>query len=217
MFTGIVEETGIIRQIQKSTKAVHLVIGAQRILEGSKVGDSICTSGICLTITGLGQNSFEADVMPETLRCSKLSALGIGSRVNLERALRLDTRLGGHLVSGHIDGTGILTHIEKEANALWLSIEVPKEILRYIITKGSITLDGVSLTVASTDPTGFKVSIIPHTGAQTTLLQEKCGSRINLECDPIGKYVEKLLGISAPTTVSEGGLSADFLRTNGFC
>ena len=216
MFTGIVEEVGSLRQIQKSAKGLHITISARRVLEGSKIGDSICTSGICLTITHLASNAFEADVMAETLRCSKMQALQAGSPVNLERSLRPDTRLGGHIVSGHIDGTGVIAHMEREDNAVWLSIKAPQEILRYVIKKGSIAIDGVSLTVAEVDPESFKVSIIPHTGAETTLLQQKPGDQVNLECDVIGKYVEKLLGFSSPDPSKKDSLSMDFLRENGF-
>lgn len=216
MFTGIIEEVGTVRQIRKSIKGMHITVSAQKVLEDSKIGDSICTSGICLTITQRGPQYFEADVMAETIRRSKMQAFETGSPVNLERALRLDTRLGGHIVSGHIDGTGVITHIEKEDNAIWLSIRAPQEILRYVIQKGSIAIDGISLTVAAADPLGFKVSIIPYTGAETTLLTQKAGDLVNLECDVIGKYVEKLLGLPSPGNMKKDSLSMDFLRENGF-
>lgn len=216
MFTGIIEEVGTIRQIRKSIKGMHITVSAQKVLEDAKIGDSICTSGICLTITQMGPQYYEADVMAETIRRSKLQALQTGSPVNLERALRLDTRLGGHIVSGHIDGTGMITRIEKEDNAVWLSISAPQELLRYVIHKGSIAIDGVSLTVAAVDPLGFKVSIIPHTGTETTLLKQKAGDLVNLECDVIGKYVEKLLGAPSPGSTKKDSLSMDFLRENGF-
>lgn len=163
-------------------------------MEGTQVGDSIATNGVCLTVTSLTGKGFTADVMPETVSRTALGELVAGSPVNLERALSLQTRLGGHIVSGHIDGTGRISDRRQDDTALWLTVECDSRLLRYIIEKGSVTLQGVSLTVARVDERQFAVSLIPHTQAATTLHQAKVGDRVNIENDIIAKYVEKLLG-----------------------
>lgn len=221
MFTGIIEETGQIERIARGAKSTQLRIKAHVTLEDTRIGDSICTSGVCLTVTGLGQSWFEADVMPETLRRSKLSNLIVGSRVNLERAMTLNGRLGGHMVTGHIDGTGMIRAVSREDNAVWLTVTAEAALLRCIVEKGSIAIDGVSLTVAAVDRAGFRVSVIPHTGRETTLLQQKIGDTVNLECDIIGKYVEKLLAGGLPGRAqlqngNQDSISETFLRSNGF-
>lgn len=215
MFTGIIEEIGIIKGINRGAESASITIGARKILDDVKLGDSIATNGVCLTVTHFTKDSFTVDVMPETMRRSSLNNLSIGSRVNLERALRLSDRLGGHIVSGHIDGTGVIKEFKREDNAVWISIEADMEILKYIIHKGSIAIDGVSLTVAYVDNNMFKVSIIPHTGEETTFLSKKTGDKVNLECDLIGKYVEKLLGFSAKEE-SKSSLDLNFLSQHGF-
>ncbi|WP_250160114.1 riboflavin synthase [Caloranaerobacter azorensis] len=161
MFTGLVEEVGIVKSILKGTKSVKIVIKAKKVLEDIKIGDSISTNGVCLTVTDFTDDTFSVDVMPETMKRSNLKNLVPGSKVNLERALRLGDRLGGHLVSGHIDGTGKILSFDKEDNAVWVTIKPPEELLKYIIYKGSIAIDGISLTVAYIDNKVFKVSIIP--------------------------------------------------------
>ncbi|HSQ88137.1 riboflavin synthase [Romboutsia sp.] len=217
MFTGIVEEIGFIENIKNGEKSSKLVIKANKVLKDTKIGDSICTNGVCLTVTNIYKDTFEADVMAETLRLSNLGKLKTKSKVNLERALSLQTRLGGHIVSGHIDGVGEITSLVKEDNAVWVSIKAPSDILKYIVYKGSITIDGISLTVAYVDEEIFKVSIIPHTGEETTLLFKKIGESVNLECDLIGKYVEKLLGFNKKNQESDkSSISIDFLKDNGF-
>lgn len=217
MFTGIVEEVGLVEGIKNGEKSSRLTIKAKKVLYGTKLGDSISTNGVCLTVTNLGESTFDADVMAETLRRSNLGELSKGSKVNLERALSLETRLGGHIVSGHIDGTGIVTSLWKEDNATWVTISTGEEILRYIVEKGSIAIDGISLTVAYVDNDEFKVSIIPHTGDETTLLHKRVGDTVNLECDLIGKYVEKLLGLSnEKKEKSKSSITEDFLKNNGF-
>ncbi len=216
MFTGIIEEIGEIQGIKKGENSSTLTISASKILDDTLLGDSISTNGVCLTVTKISNNSFEADIMAETLRRSNLGNLKIGSHVNLERALTLDKRLGGHLVSGHIDGVGEIISREKEDNAIWIAIKASQEILRYVILKGSIAIDGISLTVAYLDDKKFKVSIIPHTGANTTLLDKLQGETVNLECDIIGKYVEKLLGIQKVNNVFNNRIDEDFLKENGF-
>lgn len=217
MFTGIIEEVGVIRGIQPGAKSSRLTISAKKVLEGTKVGDSICTSGVCLTATTVNGDSFTVDVMAETMRRTKLGLLKVGSEVNLERALCLSTRLGGHIVSGHIDGTGTITNMEREDNAVWVTIAASPQILRYVIEKGSIAIDGISLTVATVSDSSFQVSIIPHTGAETTLLRQKVGDSVNLECDLIGKYVEKLLGMAPQKEQpKENVVTEAFLAEHGF-
>lgn len=217
MFTGIIEELGIIQEIKKGSKSSKLLIKANKVLENTKIGDSICTNGVCLTVASLKTNSFEADVMAETLRRSNLGDLKVGSKVNLERALSLQSRLGGHIVSGHIDGTGEIISLIKEDNATWVTIKTTNNILRYIVLKGSITIDGISLTVAYVDDKSFKVSIIPHTAQETTLLNKTNGDTVNLECDVISKYVEKLIGLKPMDKCNETiSITEDFLKVNGF-
>lgn len=196
MFTGIIEEVGHVKSMHRGSKSFVLDIEASKVLDGTQVGDSIATNGVCLTVTHLTGTGFTADVMPETVSRTALGELIAGSPVNLERALSLQTRLGGHLVSGHIDGTGCITDIRQDDTALWLTISCDSKLLRYIIEKGSITLQGVSLTVARVDDRSFAVSLIPHTQAATTLHQARIGDRVNIENDIIAKYVEKLLGKS---------------------
>ena len=221
MFTGIVEEIGTIRKIDKGVSSCSITVQADKVLHGSQVGDSIAVNGVCLTATGISGNIFTADVMPETLRRSGLGQLTGGSRVNLERAMAAGGRFGGHIVSGHIDGTGTIRELKREDNAVWVTIDCSPKILRYIIEKGSIAIDGISLTVAYVDDTCFKVSIIPHTAGETTP-----GKVVNLENDVVGKYVEKLLmpykGDDTDEKLSNGnasdrsGLDMKFLAENGF-
>ncbi|WP_195946079.1 riboflavin synthase [Paraclostridium bifermentans] len=216
MFTGIVEEIGTIKQIKNGLKSSKLIISCNKVLEKTEIGDSICTNGVCLTVTNINKETFEADVMAETIRKSNLNTLKIGSKVNLERALSLSTRLGGHLVSGHIDGIGYIKDLKKEDTAIWITIKTSADILRYIIYKGSITIDGISLTIAYVDDYVFKVSIIPHTLQQTILSSKNIGDSVNLECDMIGKYVEKLLGITSPDKKQANNINETFLKENGF-
>lgn len=216
MFTGIVEEIGTITHIKNGVKSSKLIINCNKVLETTEIGDSICTNGVCLTVTNISKGTFEADVMAETIRKSNLNTLKIGSKVNLERALSLSTRLGGHLVSGHIDGIGYIKDLKKEDSAIWITIKTSVDILRYIVYKGSITIDGISLTIAYVDDDVFKVSIIPHTLQQTILSSKNIGDSVNLECDIIGKYVEKLLGISKPNKQQANNINEIFLKENGF-
>ena len=202
MFTGIIEEVGHVKSLHRGAKSFTLEIEAEKVLEGTLVGDSIATNGVCLTVTSLTGHGFTADVMPETVSRTALGELVSGSPVNLERALSLQTRLGGHIVSGHIDGTGRIAGRRQDDTALWLTIECDSKLLRYIIEKGSVTLQGVSLTVARVDARSFAVSLIPHTQAATTLHQAKVGDLVNIENDIIAKYVEKLLG-KAPDNGSD--------------
>lgn len=217
MFTGIIEEIGTVRRIERGAAGARLTIAAKTVLEGTRLGDSIATNGVCLTVVSLTSDSFSADVMAESLRRSSLGALQTGSPVNLERAMPLNGRFGGHIVSGHIDGTGTIASQKREDNAVWVTVRTSASLLRYIVEKGSIAIDGVSLTVAAVDETSFAVSIIPHTGAQTILLDKKPGETVNLECDVIGKYVEKLLAPYKPDEkAAPSRITMEFLAQNGF-
>ena len=215
MFTGIVEEIGKIKRFNISGNSGRIEIEAKKVLEGTKIGDSIAVNGICLTVVSMSDSSFCADVMAETVRRSSLSELSDGDSVNLERAMAADGRFGGHIVSGHIDGTGVIVSKVQEENAVWVTIEAPEEILNYIVEKGSICIDGISLTVASVSDRDFKVSVIPHTGEETTLLKKKKGLKVNLENDIIGKYVGKLMNISGGEKKTSN-ITMDFLIENGF-
>lgn len=189
MFTGIIEETGTVLSFGNG----KIQLSAKKVLENSKIGDSISVNGVCLTITKMNSNDFYADVMNETLSRSNLGSLKKGGTVNLERAMAANGRFGGHFVSGHIDGTGKITKIQNDGNAIWIYISAPKEILNLIIEKGSVAIDGISLTVAKVSGEDFAVSVIPHTSEETTLTSKKIGDVVNLENDIIGKYVQKLL------------------------
>ena len=223
MFTGIIEEVGAIKQITHGQHSEVLNIQARTVLENTKIGDSIAVNGICLTVTRLFADSFSADVMHETLNRSSLAGLMVGSRVNLERAMAADGRFGGHIVSGHIDGVGVISSFEKEDNAVWVEIETPAKILRYIVEKGSITIDGISLTVAKLTDSSFAVSVIPHTGEETTLLNRNPGDIVNLENDVVGKYVERLMNFKTDDRDNKSeernnsdSITMNFLNENGF-
>jgi len=215
LFTGLVEEVGTVESVKKGPKSATITIKAKKILEDIRPGDSVATNGVCLTVTSFTSNSLKVDVMAETMRRSNLDNLSSGSKVNLERALKLGDRLGGHIVSGHIDGTGTLKDFRQEDNAVWVSITAPPDILKYIINKGSIAVDGISLTVAYVDNECFKVSIIPFTGDETTLLQKNIGDKVNLEVHMIGKYVEKLLSFEKDSP-SKSNIDVNFLSKHGF-
>ena len=209
MFTGIIEEIGIVRKINKGAKSASLIIECRRIFDDLKLGDSVSTNGVCLTVTNVSNFSFSADVMNETLSKSSLGSLNIGSRVNLERAMPANGRFGGHIVSGHIDGTGKITSIKKDDIATWYTIITSPKVMHYIIEKGSIAIDGISLTVAKVTTDSFLVSIIPHTAGETTLSEKKIGSLVNLENDIVGKYIERF-------SLGGNGITREFLYKNGF-
>ena len=215
MFTGIVEETGTVAGIKKGTVSEVLSIRGPVVTSDAKVGDSIAVNGVCLTVTHFGGGTFRADVMNETLSRSSLGSLTSGSPVNLERAMAAGGRFGGHIVSGHIDGTGTISDISNDGIAVWYTISASPALLRYIVEKGSIAIDGISLTVAKVTDTAFSVSIIPHTAAQTILGSKKVGDIVNLENDIIGKYVEKLMK-PADDTPKPSNITMDFLMKNGF-
>ena len=213
MFTGIVEEVGRVRSVGNG----RMEIAAEKVTEGTAIGDSIAVNGVCLTVTAFTRGGFTADVMPVTLAHSSLGSLRAGDGVNLERALTLSSRLGGHIVSGHIDGVGRVKRIESKENAQIFHIEADSTLLRYIVPRGSVALDGVSLTVAEVDDKGFSVSLIPHTRQATALDGKKTGAPVNIENDVIGKYVDKLLHAPVRTEeIQSEGLTAAFLQKCGF-
>jgi riboflavin synthase len=211
MFTGIVEEMGNVKMLRRDASAARITISASVVLGNTALGDSISVNGVCLTVVNIGKNDFSADVAAETLKVTNLGDLKIGAKVNLERALQLSARIGGHLVSGHVDAVGHIREKREEGNGWRISIDAPEMILRYVIKKGSISIDGVSLTVADVDKTGFSVAIIPHTARLTTLGFKSAGDSVNLEVDLIGKYVERLL-----TGRIESGVNLDLLKKSGF-
>ncbi len=212
MFTGLIEERGRVETVErKGMEGARIKVGAAKVLEGLAVGDSVAVNGICLTVTTLEGKGFSADVMPETLRKTGLSALKAGDGVNLERAMPATGRFGGHIVTGHIDGVGRVLKRHREGNALLFKISAPKDVLRYTVEKGSIAVDGISLTVAFLEAEAFTVSVIPHTAAETTLGDKRVGGLVNLEGDYIGKFVEKLLR-ERPA----GGNLLETLRDKGF-
>ncbi len=216
MFTGIIEEKGVVSAVKKGTVSSRITIRAGIVTEDIHLGDSIAVNGVCLTASAISDNTFTADVMAETLRKSNLGRLYPGDHVNLERAMLMGGRFGGHIVSGHTDGTGKIKSMEREENAVWVTVEPQIELIRYIVKKGSVAIDGISLTVAAADENTFSVSVIPHTGSETTLLEKQPGDIVNIECDVIGKYVEKMLGISENEADKKGGLDMDMLLRNGF-
>jgi riboflavin synthase len=212
MFTGIIEETGSVKAIHRGGKSMKITVSASLIPGDLKLGDSINTNGVCLTVVAFDKESFSVDAVPETLERSSLSQLRTGSEVNLERAVRLSDRLGGHLVSGHIDGTGIIRKIWAEDNAWWLRIEAGAGLLKYMVPKGSVALEGISLTLVDVSESSFTVSVIPHTWEMTTLKSKKTGDVLNIECDIIAKYTEKLVKPGR----DEGRINASFLSEHGF-
>ena len=216
MFTGIVEEVGKIVSVNSGGDSAVLTIQGNKIFEDMKLGDSIAVNGVCLTVTDFQRNIFSVDVMKETLARSSLAAAKAGTLVNLERAMMANGRFGGHIVSGHIDGTGEIMDIKKESNAIWYKIKTPEKLMRYIIEKGSITIDGISLTVARLDAGWFQVSIIPHTAKSTVLSGKKVGDRVNLENDLVGKYIEKLLFEPKASPIKENTITRDMLVRYGF-
>lgn len=217
MFTGLIEEIGKIKHISKGSRSFQFTIEAEKVLNDLKLGDSVATNGACLTVVSKNKSDFTVDIMAETVKRTNFSALKTGDRVNLERAMRLNDRLGGHLVSGHIDGTGKITGIKKEDIAHIVSIESEKEIIAQMLNKASVAIDGISLTIIAVDENKFSVSIIPHTAGETTLLKKKIGDVVNLETDLIGKYVLNFLKQNKNENPAKPSrLNMDFLAENGF-
>lgn len=213
MFTGIIEELGTVGQMDRRPDSIKLTIQARKVLEGTQLGDSIAVNGVCLTVTSMTDSSFTADVMHETMRRSSLSDIKSGSKVNLERAMQVGGRLGGHIVSGHIDGVGHIARIAADGIARVITISIPKDMEPFIVEKGSIAIDGISLTVVSVGNSQFSVSIIPHTMANTTLIDKHPGAVVNLETDVIGKYIHSF---TTAHTGKRSGITMETLLENGF-
>jgi riboflavin synthase len=216
MFTGIIEGLGAIAAIRPSGQGRRLTVDADFELSGSKIGDSISVSGACLTAVRIAGRRFDADVSPETTAKTTFGAARVGERVNLERAMRLSDRIDGHLVSGHIDGTGVIESREAVGNVLVVTIGVPEELARFMIVKGSVAVDGVSLTINTLEPGRFSVCIIPHTAGLTTVGFKPKGERVNIEADMIGKYVERFLPARQGAAASPSGVTAEMLARAGF-
>lgn len=226
MFTGIIEEVGKVSHVVAGSNSGEIKIKASKVLVNTKIGDSIAVNGVCLTVTSLASDGFTADVMPVTLRCTNLGQLKTGDSVDLERAMAADGRFGGHIVSGHIDDTGTIVEMKREENAVWVKIAASPEIIGRIIEKGSIAIDGISLTVAALHKDSFQVSIIPHTADETILLKKRVGDMVNLENDIVGKYVQRFLtnGFSnreeknslSNKAGTSSGITLEFLEKNGF-
>ncbi len=217
MFTGIVEEIGRMRVVKSGEKSARMTLEAHTVLEEVSLGDSIAVNGVCLTVVSYDARAFTVDVSPETLRSTTLGELRPGDAVNLERALPARGRFGGHMVSGHVDGVGRVSTITREGNATVITFSAPPAILELSVPKGSIAVDGISLTINTLDASTFSVSIIPHTGERTTLLNRRPGDRVNLESDLIGKYVHRFLSRrNQEGGGHDAGLSMDFLSEHGF-
>lgn len=214
MFTGLVEEIGTVKAVQRGSDS-FIKIKAELIFSDIHLGDSIAVNGVCLTVTSVDSLTFTADVMNETLNRSSLGKLKNGDKVNLERAISANGRFGGHIVSGHIDGTGTISEIRNDGIAVWYKICADDSIMRYIVEKGSVAIDGISLTVADVENDNFSVSIIPHTAEQTILPLKKVGDIVNLENDIIGKYVEKLLQPQQKNE-NKNNITMSFLAKHGF-
>ena len=217
MFTGIVEEIGIVKSVQSKV----ITIEANKIFDDLHLGDSVAVNGTCLTVSSFDNKIFNADVTQETLNRTNLGSLKNGSRVNLERAMTLSGRFGGHIVSGHIDGVGSIKSMKKDDNAIILTIEVPRQLMKYIVEKGSVAVDGISLTVASLTDNTFSIAVIPHTLKETVLYYKKEGDKVNIENDVIGKYVERLLTFKEDDKENsndskKSNVTMEFLLKNGF-
>ncbi|MFZ3588574.1 riboflavin synthase [Bacillus sp. DJP31] len=215
MFTGIIEEIGTVNRMVQQGEAIELTIQASTVIEDVKLGDSIAINGVCLTVTSFTNNKFSLDVMPETVRATSLQSLRVGSKVNLERAMAAKGRFGGHFVSGHVDGVGTIMKKTRVSNAVYFEIDLPEALRKYILLKGSICVDGTSLTVFGTTEKTFTISLIPHTSSETILGNKDAGDIVNLECDMLAKYIEQFVMIREKETKSTS-LSENFLRENGY-
>ena len=216
MFTGLVAELGTVQRLARQGNSYHLTVGAKKVLENLKIGDSVAVNGACLTVVRMDDSGFTADVMPETVRLTNIGSLQPGSKVNLERTLRLCDGLDGHIVSGHVEGLGTISEQRPEGIAVVVTISTPPELLKYIIKKGSIAIDGISLTVTEVTDTSFSVSLIPHTAKETTLGLKKVGDSVNLETDILGKYVERMLTWNQKQEGKADTLDMNMLLENGF-
>jgi len=213
MFTGIVEELGTVIECNKSGNGFDLIIDCKTVLENTQLGDSIAVNGVCLTVTNMQAKQFTAGLAPETLKRTNLGSLSQGSKVNLERSVTPSTRMGGHFVQGHVDTTGVIKSFKKDNDALWVAVTVPAELMRYIVTKGYITIDGTSLTVVDTGPDWFNVTLVAYTQSHIVLPTKATGDEVNIEVDVLGKYVERLIAHNNQPT---SNVSAEFLKENGY-
>ncbi|MFV9832564.1 riboflavin synthase subunit alpha [Bacillus stercoris] len=215
MFTGIIEETGTIESMKKAGHSMALTITCSKILEDVHLGDSIAVNGICLTVTDFTKNQFTVDVMPETVKATSLNDLSKGSKVNLERAMAANGRFGGHFVSGHVDGTAEITRIEEKSNAVYYDLKMDSSLTKTLVLKGSITVDGVSLTIFGLTEDTVTISLIPHTISETIFSEKTIGSKVNIECDMIGKYMYRFLH-KANENKTQQTITKAFLSENGF-
>ncbi len=215
MFSGIVEEMGAVTVLRKTLAGARLTILASTVLDDLKIGDSVSVNGICLTVVSRSERDFSVEVSPETLSVTTLGGFAVGMPVNLERAMKLNERIGGHLVAGHVDGVGVIRSRQQDSNAIVFTIGAPPEILRYCVTKGSITVDGISLTINAITEQGFSVAIIPHTAKVTILGLKQVNDPVNLESDLIGKYVERLLQERGQLPKPTISIDTDYLQKRG--
>lgn len=213
MFTGIIEEIGRVERIIRGGKSLQLTVAAQKVLSDVQLGDSISVNGVCLTVTSFTKTQFSADVMPETFKSTSLAALTSGSFVNLERAMAANGRFGGHFVSGHIDGVGHIISKKQEENALYVTVSFPEQLGRYFLYKGSVALDGTSLTLFGVTDEGITVSLIPHTRDETVLAAKGIGDPVNIECDMLAKYVGNML---EKKEAPQKSITMDLLKENGY-
>lgn len=215
MFTGIIEEIGVLQNMKRGTNEYQLTLSAKKVLQDVKLGDSIAVNGVCLTVTSFTSEQFTVDVMPETIKATSLQSLARGSSVNLERAMAANGRFGGHFVQGHVDGVGTIKSKNQVSNAVYFWIETSAEMMRYIVPKGSVTIDGISLTVVEVKDNQFSISIIPHTITETILQFKQHGDGVNIECDMLAKYMERLLEKGVEHT-SNNGVTLEKLAENGY-
>lgn len=215
MFTGIIEEIGVLQNMKRGTNEYQLTLSAKKVLQDVKLGDSIAVNGVCLTVTSFTSEQFTVDVMPETVKATSLQSLARGSSVNLERAMAANGRFGGHFVQGHVDGVGTIIAKNQVSNAVYFWIETSAEMMRYIVPKGSVAIDGISLTVVEVKDNQFSISIIPHTITETILQFKQHGDGVNIECDMLAKYMERLLEKRVEHT-SNNGVTLDKLAENGY-
>ncbi|SEQ84506.1 riboflavin synthase alpha chain [Virgibacillus subterraneus] len=214
MFTGIIEELGTVKEMKHaSEQSVEMTLSSTKIMEDVHVGDSISVNGICLTVTNYSSNDFQVDVMPETIKSTSLNVLTEGSKVNLERSMAANGRFGGHFVSGHVDGIGKITRKQKQENAIYYDIEIPEELAKYFMMKGSVAVDGISLTVFDVGQSTFTISLIPHTVEETILGDKDEGDVVNIECDMLAKHVQNLL--NHQLNDHNNGFNQAFLNRNG--
>ncbi|KAA0965009.1 riboflavin synthase [Sporosarcina sp. ANT_H38] len=214
MFTGIIEEIGTVSAVRSATNSLQLAIRCTKVLSDVEKGDSLAVNGVCLTVSDFSSNQFTADVMPETVKATTLQTLRTGSSVNLERAMAANGRFGGHIVSGHVDGTGEIVSVRQKENAVYMEISIATELLKYLVPKGSVTVDGTSLTVFGVTGSGFIISLIPVTQDDSIIGRKRAGDRVNVECDMLAKYIERLMTTNKEN--STGGLTMDTLIASGF-